>query len=126
MRAQPLTYLHVFTYSERPGTAAAIEPKQVPMDVRRERNRILRELSAELTLAFYRRMIGKTLSAVTLEQRGMALSSNFVRVQLAHDREPNQMIDVEIGAVAGGCAQERAWLPVLRASEEQAEAADQL
>ena len=41
----PFTYLHVFTYSERPGTPAAAS-QQVPMEVRRDRNRILRELAA--------------------------------------------------------------------------------
>ena len=40
----PFTYLHVFTYSERPGTPAAASGEQVPMPVRRERNRILRDL----------------------------------------------------------------------------------
>ncbi len=113
LRAHPFTYLHAFTYSERPGTVAATEAHQVPVHIRRERNRILRELSTELTRAFYKRMIGKTLSAVTLEQRGMALSSNYVRVQLAHVREPNQIIDVQIGPTVGSFAQERVLLPVL-------------
>src|SRR5579871_1819814 len=40
----PFTYLHVFTYSPRPGTPAAAMPRQVPLPVARERNRILREL----------------------------------------------------------------------------------
>ena len=43
----PFTYLHVFTYSARPGTPAAEMPNQVPVHVARERNRILRELAAE-------------------------------------------------------------------------------
>jgi len=38
----PFTYLHVFTYSARPGTPAAGMPHQVPMAVRKHRNRILR------------------------------------------------------------------------------------
>jgi threonylcarbamoyladenosine tRNA methylthiotransferase MtaB len=113
IHSHPFTYLHAFTYSERPGTAAATELKQVPMEIRRERNRILRELSDELTLAFYRRMVGKTLSAVTLEQRGMAIASNHVRVQLAYNREPNQMIDVAIGSVAGSHVREQTAFPVL-------------
>src|SRR5580692_1700619 len=61
----PFTYLHVFTYSERPGTPAAVAD-QVPMEVRRERNRILRELAAMKNLEFRRRMLGRTLSVVTL------------------------------------------------------------
>ncbi len=63
----PFTYLHVFTYSERPGTPAA-EAEQVPMEVRRDRNRVLRELGAAKNLEFRRRMVGRTLSAVTLNE----------------------------------------------------------
>ena len=64
----PFTYLHVFTYSERPGTPAATAD-QVPMEVRRERNRILRELAAAKNLEFRRSMLGRTLSVVTLHRR---------------------------------------------------------
>ncbi len=46
----PFTYLHVFTYSARPGTPAAGMPDQVPVHVARERNRVLRELAAEKNL----------------------------------------------------------------------------
>jgi threonylcarbamoyladenosine tRNA methylthiotransferase MtaB len=42
----PFTYLHVFTYSERPGTPAAGDPHPVPIPIRKERNRVLRELAA--------------------------------------------------------------------------------
>src|ERR1041385_3984215 len=45
MESMPFTYLHVFTYSERPGTPAAESAQQVPMPVRKERNRVLRELA---------------------------------------------------------------------------------
>ncbi|MGD0015816.1 MAG: tRNA (N(6)-L-threonylcarbamoyladenosine(37)-C(2))-methylthiotransferase MtaB, partial [Bryobacteraceae bacterium] len=48
----PFTYLHVFTYSARPGTPAAGAPDQVPMPVRKERNRVLRELAATKNLEF--------------------------------------------------------------------------
>ena len=40
----PFTYLHVFTYSSRPGTPSAAMLDQVPVQVARERNRVLREL----------------------------------------------------------------------------------
>ncbi len=110
---QPFTYLHVFTYSERPGTAAAEYNGVVPMDVRRERNRQLRELSDEKNLAFRRRMAGKVLPAVTLEQRGMALTTNYLKVELAHARQANQLIDVEIGGVAGPHLREHALLTVI-------------
>lgn len=62
----PFTYLHVFTYSPRPGTRAATIPNQVPVRVARERNRILRDLAAEKKLAFMRSFIGTTIEAITL------------------------------------------------------------
>jgi len=96
----PFTYLHVFTYSSRPGTPAAESSGQVPIPVRKERNRILRELAAEKNLEFRRRMVGRTLSVVTLEQAGMALSDNYLKVELAASREPNRIVEVQIGGVA--------------------------
>ena len=56
----PLTYLHVFTYSARPGTPAAAMGKQVPVHVARERNRVLRDLASEKKLAFMSGFIGQT------------------------------------------------------------------
>ncbi|MGI8990536.1 MAG: tRNA (N(6)-L-threonylcarbamoyladenosine(37)-C(2))-methylthiotransferase MtaB [Bryobacteraceae bacterium] len=96
----PFTYLHVFTYSERPGTPAADLPGSVPMQVRRERNRILRELGEAKNLEFRRRMIGARLSAVTLEQPGVALTDNYLRVELASRPRPNRFVDVEIGGLS--------------------------
>jgi tRNA A37 methylthiotransferase MiaB len=82
--------------------------------VRRERTRVLRGLSDEKNLQFRRRMLGTTLPAVTLEQRGMALTSNFLRVELTQTREPNQLIEVKIGSVAEARLREQELLPVLK------------
>ena len=76
----PFTYLHVFTYSERPGTPAAELP-QVPAQVRKLRTHILRDLAAKKNLEFRQSMIGRTISVVTLD-RG-ALSENYLKVTLA-------------------------------------------
>jgi threonylcarbamoyladenosine tRNA methylthiotransferase MtaB len=95
----PFTYLHVFTYSERPGTPAAADPNSVPMAVRKERNRVLRDLAAAKNLAFRRLMVGRTLSAVTLHESGVALTENYLKVELASAREPNQLVFLRIGAV---------------------------
>ena len=62
----PFTYLHVFTYSARPGTPAASLAGQVPEPVKRERNRVLRELAAEKNRAFRQGFVGRTLAAITL------------------------------------------------------------
>ncbi len=111
---QPFTYLHVFTYSERPGTAAAESGEPVPVPIRQERTRILRDLSEKKNLEFRRRMIGQTVPAVTLEQRGWALSSNFLKVRMTREREPNQMAELEIGRVINDGLQEGSLFQVLQ------------
>ena len=113
--ALPFTYLHVFTYSERPGTPAAAASAQVPMPVRKERNRVLREVAAEKNRAFRRSMVGRTLSVVTLHEDRMAISGNYLKVELASPREANRMIEVEIGGVTQDGLREAgpAPLPVL-------------
>jgi threonylcarbamoyladenosine tRNA methylthiotransferase MtaB len=107
----PFTYLHVFTYSERPGTPAAESTDQVPLEIRKDRNRILRDLAARKNLEFRRRMIGRTLSVVTLTEG--ALSDNFLKVELARPRPANQLIDVRIGSVTGTGLCEYSALAVL-------------
>jgi threonylcarbamoyladenosine tRNA methylthiotransferase MtaB len=107
----PFTYLHVFTYSERPGTPAAERVDQVPMEVRKERNRILRDLGARKHLEFRKSMIGRTLSVVTLAEG--ALSDNFLKVELATPREANQLVDVKIGSVTSTGLGEHNALAVL-------------
>src|SRR5437868_10787055 len=82
----PFTYLHVFTYSARPGTPAAAMPNQVPVHVARERNRVLRELAAEKNRAFRESFIGRSLEVITLQAGGdgwtEALSDNFLKVRV--------------------------------------------
>jgi threonylcarbamoyladenosine tRNA methylthiotransferase MtaB len=102
----PFTYLHVFTYSERPGTPAADRTDHVPMPVRKERNRILRELAAAKNLAFRENMVGRTLSAVTLHETNTALTGNFLKVELARPRDPNQLLDLNIAAVTPSALRE--------------------
>ena len=97
----PFTYLHVFTYSARPGTPAADAAGQVPVPVRKERNRVLRQLAAEKNLEFRRSMVGKRLRVVTLDPPGSALSENYLTVELAGGESPNRLIEVEIGSVTG-------------------------
>jgi threonylcarbamoyladenosine tRNA methylthiotransferase MtaB len=89
----PFTYLHVFTYSSRPGTPSAAMPDQVPVHVARERNRVLRELAAEKNRAFRQSFVGKSLEVITLHAGGDdwtdALSDNFLRVKVFGKYMPN-------------------------------------
>jgi threonylcarbamoyladenosine tRNA methylthiotransferase MtaB len=102
----PFTYLHVFTYSSRPGTPSAAMPDQVPVNVARERNRILRELAAEKNLAFRKNFIGRSLNAISLHNAvdgwTEALSDNYLQVRIAGQHAANQMLTVAVT----GCSDE--------------------
>ncbi len=113
IEAMPLTYLHVFTYSERPGTKAAEMATPVPMEIRRERNRILQELSTLKTHKFHLSLLGKRFSAVTISNQGTALTTNYVRVQLNEARPASQWIEVELGAISSRGVREANPLLVL-------------
>ena len=63
----PVSYLHVFTYSERDNTLAANMPGIVPLSKRKERNRKLRNLSAKKAHDFAQEALG-TLQAVLFEE----------------------------------------------------------
>jgi tRNA A37 methylthiotransferase MiaB len=81
------------------------------MEVRKDRNRILRELGARKNLEFRQSMLGRTLSAVTLAEG--ALSDNFLKVELAAPRAANQMMDVKIGSLSANGVREHEQLQIL-------------
>ena len=82
----PFTYLHVFTYSSRPGTPSAEMPEQVPVQVARERNRVLRELIAKKKRAFMESFVGREVEAITLThfdgEYTEALTDNYLKLRL--------------------------------------------
>ena len=106
----PFTYLHVFTYSARPGTPAAEMKNQVPVHIARERNRILRELASEKKLAFMRSFVGKTLEAITLNVVGNdsdgefteALTDNYLKLRLSGRHEANRWQTASVENVVNG------------------------
>ncbi len=109
----PFTYLHVFTYSERPGTPAAEASDQVPVPVRKRRNEILRNLATVKNLAFRQLFVAKKLSVVTLDPGRPALSANYLNVELASPRPANRLVEVEIGEVTAMGLREKAPFSVL-------------
>jgi threonylcarbamoyladenosine tRNA methylthiotransferase MtaB len=96
----PITYLHVFTYSSRPGTPSAEMPDQVPVEVAQERNRILRELSARKKREFMQSFIGRKLEAITLTHREgdstQALTDNYLKLYLPGRHESNLRLIADI------------------------------
>jgi len=100
----PFTYLHVFTYSSRPGTPSAAMLNQVPVHVARERNRVLRDLAASKNLEFRRQFLGQTLEVITLQNSHAgfteALSDNYLKVLLAGQHPGNLRLQAVITEVS--------------------------
>ena len=112
----PFTYLHVFSFSKRPGTRAASLSGEVPPDVIHRRARELRALSERKSAAFHRAQLHKTLEVLTLRHISRApastppanstwtpaISSNYLQVHLAGEWPPNQMMRARMICAGAG------------------------
>ena len=98
----PFTYLHVFSYSLRPGTRAALLPNQVSPHIIKRRARELRALGDQKAAAFQRSQIGRTVRVLTLhsDERDCeitpALSSNYLQIEVPGSFLFNQWFDVRL------------------------------
>ena len=100
----PITYLHAFTYSARPGSEAEHFTDQVPGEVRKRRTRALKRLSGEKHRRFAQRHVGRVVD-VLLEpgRRGGATriggwTDNYLRVDLGEGETDTRLASVEITA----------------------------
>jgi threonylcarbamoyladenosine tRNA methylthiotransferase MtaB len=94
VREAALPYLHVFPYSERPGTPAARMPS-VPKPVRRDRAAALREAGVAEASRFFAAQIGRTVSLLTeAEQTGH--SEHFAPVRLARPSIPGRLLRARV------------------------------
>ena len=105
LQSLDVTQLHVFPYSERPGTAALKIPYVVPEVEKKRRSKLLLDLSEEKTHAFYQRHIGME-AEVLFEKaaRGKAMhgfTKNYIRVELppaeADPTLDNQLVNLRLG-----------------------------
>ena len=91
LRDLPVSYLHVFTYSERPDTKAITLPCPVDFQERKRRNNILRILSEKKRREFYSDMIGTAQKVLfeDVDHNGFmqGFTSNYIRVQATYDED---------------------------------------
>jgi threonylcarbamoyladenosine tRNA methylthiotransferase MtaB len=104
----PVSYLHVFTYSERPDTPAAGYKDNVPVSERRRRNNMLRILSEKKKLEFYQQMQGLELGVLFESENTngfmKGFSSNYVRVIHPYDeKKVNKICNVVVSGTDGNC-----------------------
>jgi threonylcarbamoyladenosine tRNA methylthiotransferase MtaB len=101
----PFTYLHVFTYSARPGTPAAEHDLQVPVALARERNAVLREIAAQKKGCFLRSQVGAEVEAITLQTGGAgfteALTENYVKAKIPGQLEANRWVCLRVESIDG-------------------------
>ena len=101
----PFTYLHVFPYSDRPGTRASGMTDKVPAVEIRRRAAEIRSLGTTLLRDFRRRFIGRGLELITLSEvrdgRRVAVSGNYLRVLVSREIPENTLFEGRIVAEAG-------------------------
>ncbi len=98
--AQPLTYLHLFPFSPRPGTAAELWHRERPVAPAavRERMKTLESLVKKKRQAFRQPFAGQSLSAVTLRD-GTALTANFLPIRLTNPAPSNRLALVTLASM---------------------------
>src|SRR5712664_146948 len=107
----PFTYLHVFSFSKRPGTKAASLSNEVPGAAIKRRARELRALGEAKANAFRQSQLGRTLRVLTLRHGDSgqqsqkdttpALSSNYLKVRVNGNLPANSWFDVLISSETG-------------------------
>lgn len=91
-----LTYLHVFPYSDRPGTAAAALHPKVDGRVVRARAAAIREIATSLARKFRESQIGRTLRALTVDDGQSVVTGNYLKLRLDAPRSRNEWVDVRV------------------------------
>ena len=100
--ASPLSHLHVFPYSDRPGTAATAMASKVPGALVRDRAARVRAIGAELSRRFRASQIGSVRPGLTLDDGTVVVTDNFLKVKILSGLERNRRVDVRVDDHASG------------------------
>jgi len=101
LESSPLTHVHVFPYSDRPGTRASTRRDKVPGMIVRERARLIRETGQRLAAAFGASQVGSVHRGLTLEDGSLVVTGNYLKVRIPPGRSRNEWVDVRITAANG-------------------------
>ena len=92
----PLTHLHVFPYSDRPGTAASrLRPKVDGREIR-DRARQIRAIGEAMAATFRRSQVGRVMRALTVDDGRSVVTPNYLKLRLTSGRQRNEWIDVRV------------------------------
>ena len=96
LRDLPLTHLHVFPYSDRPGTEASAMRDKVDGATIRDRGQRVRAIGSEMTTRFRRSQVGTVRRALTVDDGLSAVTDNYLTVRLGTQYPRNQWIEARI------------------------------
>ena len=96
LEQSPLTHLHVFPYSDRPGTEASALDGKVHGSVIKERSQKLREISRTLQTRFRESLSGLVRPALTIEDGSVAVTDNYFRVPAPSGHGRNEWVTVTL------------------------------
>jgi len=92
----PLSHLHVFPYSDRPGTAASTIGEKVGGEVIRRRAATLREIGTALAKRFRDRQIGTIRPGLTLEDGTAVVTDNYLKVKIPAGQGRNERVSIRL------------------------------
>jgi threonylcarbamoyladenosine tRNA methylthiotransferase MtaB len=96
LESSPLTSLHVFPYSDRPGTEASAFTGKVPGPVVKERGRMVRDIGHRLAARFRVEQAGTRRPALTIEDGSVAVTDNGLRIPIGPGHQRNERILVAV------------------------------
>jgi threonylcarbamoyladenosine tRNA methylthiotransferase MtaB len=102
LERSPLTHIHVFPYSDRPGTAATALTDKVHGAEIRERARRIRDIGARLTQRFRDSQIGTVHSALTIDDGSMVVTGNYQKLRIETGRLRNEWVRVRVTSQDAG------------------------
>ena len=102
LESSPLTHLHVFPYSDRPGTVASTLGGKVHGAIVRERATIVREIGRRLATAFRDSQVGTVHRALTLEDGSLVVTGNYLKVRIPPGQARNEWVNVRLTSHCDG------------------------
>ena len=105
--SSPLTHIHVFPYSDRPGTAATAMEGKVHGAIVRERGSAIREIGTRLAERFRQSQLGTVQRALTIDDGSLVVTGNYLKLRVPPGLARNEWVRVRVtshqdGEVLGG------------------------
>ena len=98
LERSPLTHVHVFPYSDRPGTAATAMSGKVPGAAVRERGRRIRDIAHRLSERFRQSQVGSVRPGLTIEDGSTVVTDNYLKLRIPAGHARNERVRVRIAS----------------------------